>query len=168
MRHLRLLLLPLLAVTLLVAPGCASRSKKKDYPVTVVRFLLEADADANSVVVRLPKSGVMIAVEPKSYFTEYDIEACEAVANELGKSLAFRFTSQASGDLFRMSVPNQGKRLVTTINGRAVGARRIESAINQGYLVTYVELPEEDLEEMAKNITRTSTDLREELERKQK
>lgn len=168
MRLLRLLVLPLLGLSLLAAGGCASRSKK-NYPVTVARFLLEAtnDQDAGGVAT-LPVSGVSIKVEPKAYFTEYDIENCEVVTNELGKGLAFRLTAAAARDLYKMSVPNQGKRLVTVVNSRPLGARRIDGAFAQGYIVTYVEAPEGELEDMAKNITRTSKDLREELERQQK
>lgn len=146
-----------------------SRSKKKDYPVTVARFYLEATnpQDAGAVV-HLPLSGVNISIEPKAYFTEYDIDGCEVVNNELGKGLAFRFTPAAASDLYKMSVPNQGKRLITMVNMRPIGARRIDGAFSQGYLVTYVESPEGELEAMAKNIVRSSRDLREELEKKQK
>jgi hypothetical protein len=167
MRSLRLLLVSFFSLTLLVGAGCMNRSKKKDYPMTVARFVLEAGPRDAGAVVRLPTSGVSIAVEPKSYFTEYDIEGCEVVNNELGKALAFRLTQQAGRDLYRLSVPNQGKRIVTLVNGRAIGARRIEGALSQGYIVTYVEVPEEELETMAKNITKTSVDLREELDKKQ-
>ena len=168
MRLLRLLLLPCLGLALLVSGGCMSRSKKKDYPATVARFLIEAGARDASVLMQLPKSGVTIAVEPKSYFTEFDIIGCDVVSNELGKSLVFQFTPEASRDLYKLSVPNQGKRIVTMLNGRAIGARRIDAAMGQGYLVTYVELPDEELEEVAKNIARTSADMREDLEKKQK
>ena len=145
-----------------------SRSKK-DYPVTVARFYLEAtNANEAGGVARLPISGVSITIQPAAYFTEYDIEGCEVVTNELGKGLAFKLTTAASRDLFKMSVPNQGKRLVTRVNGRPIGARRIDGAFSQGYLVTYVEMPEGELEAMAKNIARSSKDLREELEKKQK
>jgi len=142
--------------------------KKKDYPVNVTRFMLEAtnSQDAGAVA-RLPESGVTIAVEPKAYFTEYDIEGCEVVENELGKALAFKLTAAASRDLLKVSIPNQGKRLVAAINGRPVGARRIDGALSQGYIVTYVEIPEAELADLAKNIVRTSKDLREELEKSQ-
>jgi len=161
----RLLLLPLVCLGLFTAGGCASKSKK-DYPVNVVRFLLEAtNAQDAAGVARLPQSGVSISVGPKAYFTEYDIEACDVVNNELGKALAFKLTTAASRDLFKMSIPNQGKRIVAVLNGRPVGARRIDGAFSQGYIVTYFEVPESELEDLAKNITRSSKDLREELEK---
>lgn len=146
-----------------------SRSKKKDYPVTVARFYLEATnpQDAGAMV-NLPVSGVSITIEPKAYFTEYDIEGCEVITNELGKGLAFRFTSAAASDLYKMSVPNQGKRIVTMVNMQPIGARRIDGAFSQGYFVTYVEAPEAELAAMAKNIVRSSKDFREELEKQQK
>ncbi len=167
MRYLRLLLIPLLAFVVVGASGCAStRTKKKNYPVSVVRFLLEADQNTAGAVVRLPQSGVVIPVEAKAHFTEYDVEGVEVVDNELGKSLVFRLTPQAGRDLFRLSVPNQGRRIITTVNGMPIGARRIERPISQGVIVTYVEVPEAELAELARNITRTSRDMREELEKK--
>lgn len=165
MRYLRLLFLPLLAFVLLGASGCASRSKKSEQTQRAARFLLEAGPRDAGALVRLPVSQVSIAVEPKSHFSEYDIEKCEAVDLELGKALAFRLTAEAGRDLYRLSVQNQGKRLVTTINGRAVGARLIDGPLAQNYIVTYVELPEEDLVEVAHDIERTSGDLRAELEK---
>jgi hypothetical protein len=169
MRYLRLLLIPLLGLLVLGATSGCMSTKKKKYDQAVVRLLLEADQANAGAVVRLPQSGLVIPVEPKAHFTEYDIEACEVVDNELGKSLVFRFTSQAGRDLFRLSVPNQGKRIITTINGQPVGARRIERPLAQGVFVTYVELPTEvNLEKLARDITRTSQDMREELEKTQK
>ena len=168
MRLIRFLVLPFLCLGLLAVGGCASKSKKKNYPVSVVRFFLEAtnNQDAGGVA-RLPKSGVTIQVEPKAYFTEYDIEGCEVADNELGKSLASKLTREATRDLLKTSIPNQGKRLVMIMNGQPIGARRIDGALSQGYIVTYVEVPESELEELAKNIARTSKDLREELEKSQ-
>jgi hypothetical protein len=166
MRYLRLLLIPLLAFVVVGAVGCtSSRTKKKDYPVTVVRFLIESDQNSAGAIVRLPQSGVTIPVEAKSHFTEYDIESCEVVDNELGKSLVFRLTPQAGRDLFRLSVPNQGRRIITTVNGTPIGARRIDRPLSQGVIGTYVEVPEAELVELARNITRTSRDLRAELEK---
>lgn len=171
MRFLRLFLFTVLSVGLIAASGCSSpekpKKKKRKYPETVARFLLEAtDPKDAGAVAHLPTSGVAISVEPKAYFTEYDIEKCEVVNNELGKGFAFKLTTAAARDLYKMSVPNQGKRLVTMVNGRPIGARRIDGALNQGYIVTYIEVPEDELEDMAKNITRTSTDMREEMEKK--
>lgn len=168
MRPLRLLSVTLLGLLAFVFAGCNSTSKKKDYPVSVARFLLEADSPAGGVLVRLPRSGVAITVEPKSRFTEYDILSCEVVDNEFGKSLAFSFTDAAARDLFRTTVPAQGKRIVTTVNGVPLGARMIEAPLSQGYLVTYLEVSETELEALAKNISRTSKDARKDMENNQK
>ena len=166
MRLIRFLILPVLCLGFFAAGGCMSKSKKKDYPVSVVRFLLEATKPQDAgAVATLPESGVKISVEPKAYFTEYDIDGCEVVDGELGKAFAFRLTPAAARDLLKVSVPNQGKRFVAVVNGQPIGARRIDGALTQGYLVTYVEVPADKLADLAKNITRTSKDLREELEK---
>lgn len=156
---------------LLVIPfvaGCSSsrKGKKKDYPMAVARFMLEAPPRDYGVNVQLPVSETVIRVQPRSVFTEYDIASCEVVKNDMGPGLYFQLTREAATDLYRVSATNQGRRLVTVINGTAVGAVRIDRPISQGFIVTYVELPEEGLAELAKNIVRTSADGREELQKK--
>lgn len=163
----RLIFSLLLACAFAFLVGCAS-SKKKNYPETVARFLLEASASEAGATVQLPRSGTTIRVAPKTYFTEYDIVSCSAVFNEFGRSLVFKLTPEASRDLFRLTATSRGKRLVTVINGVAVGARRIEDPLSDGYIVTYVEIEDERLDEFAKNIVSTSTDGRKELEKRAK
>lgn len=157
---------------LLVIPftaGCASskKSKKKDYPITVARFLVEAQPRDYGVDVRLPISESVIRVQPKSVFTEYDVQGCTVVQGEFGPSLYFQLTPQSVSDLYRLSALNQGRRLVTVINGNPVGAMRIERPLSQGIIITYVEVPESELAALAANIVRTSADGREELKKSQ-
>lgn len=158
--------LGLIALSLAVAGCGSSSSKKKKYPVTVARFMLEASDREVGTLVRLPLSGSTINVLPKTYFTEYDISKCEVVDNELGKGLFFQLTEQASRDLYRLSASNQGRRLITTVNGVAIGAVRVDRPIAQGFIITYVEVPLTAMEEMAKNISLTSADARKEAEKK--
>lgn len=148
--------------------GCASKTKKSDYDKAVVRFVLETGPREMGTQLRLPESGVVVSVTPKAQFTEYDVQSCEVALTDLGKGLLFQFTQEAGRDLLRVSVPNQGLRLVTLLNGAPIGARRIDGPLASGYFVTNVEVSSVDIEKLAKDITRTSTDLREELEKKQK
>ncbi len=167
MRFLRLSGWLGLVVLSLVAAGCGSgSSKKKNYPVTVARFMMESSTSEVGSLIRLPVSGSTISVLPKTYFTEYDILKCEVVDNELGKCLYFQFTEQAARDLYRLTASNQGRRLITTVNGTAIGAVRFDRPISQGFVITYVEAPGEDLALMAKNIGLTSDDARKEAAKK--
>lgn len=149
--------------------GCASSAKKiKDEDLAVVRFVVETAPGEAGANMRLPVSGTVITVVPKNSFSEYDITRATLVQNELGPSLLFQFTAEASRDIFRQTVSNQGRRIVTTINGQAVGAVRVNQPISQGYLVTYVEMPDVDLADLADRITRTSAEARRQLENKRK
>jgi len=149
------------------AVGCASGSnKKKDYEPALVRFMFEADAREAGALVRLPTSGTTIKVQPKSFFTEYDIQKVDVVSNEFGPGLLFQLTPAATRDLFRQTLTNQGRRIVTLLNAQAIGAVRVDRPISQGVILTYVELPEEILLQLAKDITRTSQDARKELKKK--
>lgn len=162
-------LLALFAVTLcgFALLGCqSSRSSKKDYPVSVVRFMIEAAPGEMGLIVRLPVSGTQITLMPKTYFTEYDVERCEVVENTLGRGFMFQFTSEASRDLYRQTVGMQGRRIVTTLNGVAIGAMRMDRPISEGFIITNVELEPQGMEKLAEHITRTSVDGRKELKKK--
>lgn len=169
MNRSRLVFWFLLLTVAVLTGGCLGSSKKRD-PETneVVRFMLESPARNPGALVRLPKSGTSIAISPKSYFTEYDVVKCDVIENELGKALVFELTPQAGRDLYRLSVTNQGLRLVTVVNGVAVGAQRINTPISNGYIITYVEVDEARMEEMAKNITETSAEARKDIEKRQR
>ena len=168
MRLPRFLVWVALGSVMLAGAGCASRTKKSDYDKAVARFVLEAGSREMGTQLRLPESGVVVSVTPKAQFTEYDVQSCEVANTEFGKGLVFQFTPAASRDLLRLSVQNQGLRIVTLLNGAPIGARRIDGPLATGYFVTNVEVSSVDIEKLAKDITRTSTDLREELEKKQK
>ncbi len=162
------LLLSVVSLGLLtVFAGCASSlSKRKPEDMALVRFMLESSSDEAAGTVRLPRSETVIAIAPKSLFTEFDIAGCSVVDNEFGKSLAFQLTPQAGRDLFRVTASNQGLRLVTVVNGVAVGARRIERPWNDGYILTYVELPDDKLEKLAKDIAGTSKDAQKDMDKR--
>lgn len=164
MRYLRFGLGLVFVSVAFLALGCGSSgSKKKDYDTVAVRFLFEADQRDAGALIRLPTSGTTVRVQPKSLFTEYDITKVDVVSNEFGPALLFQLTSAAARDLFRQTLTAQGRRIVTTVNGQPIGAVRIDRPISQGVILTYVELPPEDLIQLASDITRTSEDARKEL-----
>lgn len=168
----RMRLSPMVASCLMVlcavfAAGCGTFGKKdKNQDVVVARFLIESASGEAGAVVRLPQSGTAIGVVPKTFFTEYDVSNVEVLQGEFGPALMFKLTPEAGRDLFRHTVANQGRRIVVTLNGQAVGAVRVDRPLSQGFIVAYVEMPGADLEKVAKAIVRTSEDGRKEMERK--
>ncbi len=155
-----------LGLTFLLS-GCASNSKK-DYPATVARFLIEARGDDAGINIQLPVSGVVIRVSPKAMITEYDIVSAQLVQTDLGPCVMFQLTQEAGRALFRISATNQGSRLITTINGRALGARLMERPIGDALIISYLELPASGLPELVDNINKTAVDLQKELAKKKK
>lgn len=152
----------------LLLAGCGSTPSKKDYPVTVPRFLIEADSEEVGINVRLPLSGSVVRVSPKSMVTEYDVTNVQVVQSDLGAALMFQLTPDATRDLYRISATNQGKRIVTTLNGEALAASRMDRPLAEGVIVAYLEVPATELPELATNITRTCADLQKELAKKKK
>jgi len=115
--------------------------------------------------VTLPVSEVELSIEAKPVLTEYDFAAVEVGELELGKCLVFRMTPEAARDLYRLTVANQGRRLVLAIDGEAWGARPIEAPIEDGVLAVFVEVPETALPELARKLAATTARMRAEGKR---
>lgn len=162
------LLLVVLAAVFAVA-GCNSQTKKKkNYDMTVARFLIEASEGDTFASVTLPVSGVQIAVNNKPAVTEFDFTGVQLAHADLGDFLVFSLTVDAARDVYRLTGSNQGKRLVLFINGKPVGARMIDRAFNTGAIAIFVAIPDELLPDLVKNLNATSEDFQKEIEKAKK
>lgn len=160
------LFFPLLTLALLTTlAGCVtgSRSKKQDFDTVATRFVIEARHNEAAIPLTLPVSQVRIAVLRAPVITEFDLVGAEVIDTDMGKAVVFLLTAPAARDIYRFSVANQGRRLVATINGVALGARMIERPITEGALLSYLEVPEEELDELVRNINLTSADLQDQI-----
>lgn len=155
--------LPLLAGLLMA--GCASKSRVPPESIVRVRFMLEA-ADNRSLSLELPRSGVRIAVNPQPVVTEFDVIEAAVAQVELGRCLMFRLTPSATRDLYRLTGTNQGRRLVLTVDGNPLGARRIEAPIADGTIFVFAEVPDESLERLVAAVRASSAELQREIARK--
>ena len=157
--------LPALLVLLLALAGCATPAPT-DYTPTLARFFLEDTGPAAVGTMTLPVSGAQIAVTSKPVFTEGDIVDAVIVQVELGRCLALRLTPAAARDLYRLTASNQGRRLVLTLNGEPLGARRIEAPLAEGMVLIFVEMPEDRLPVLVTNLRRTSEQLQRAIAKK--
>jgi preprotein translocase subunit SecD len=150
----------------LALAGCGTlRSPARDYTPTLARFFLETtDAGASTVV--LPVSGVRVAIGDKPVFAENDIVDVDVAKVELGQCLLFHLTPSAARDLYRFSGSNQGRRLVLVLNNVPIGARRIDSPINDGAVFVFAEVSDAELAVLAVNLKKTSVELQRAIARK--
>lgn len=157
-------LFPILALgaAALVGAGCGTSKKPLDYTPQAARFYLES-ASGDGTPLRLPHSGVNLAVNSKPVITEGDIANVDLVQVELGKCLYFQLTPTASRDFYRMSVTHQGRRLALVIDGVALGARRIDGPITNGVIFVFAEVPDEDLPKLVENLKKSAAALQKEL-----
>jgi len=139
---------------LLLATACHTAGSRNVTP-TIARFFLEA-ADGRGVLMTLPRSGVQVAVGAKPVFTEFDIVDVDVVDVELGKCLEFKFTTAAGRDLYRLTGVSQGRRLVLSLDGKPIGARRIDRPFNDATVLIFVETSDEALPGMAENLRQTA------------
>ena len=127
--------------------GC----KKDQYPKDLVlpRLMVESrgvDYGAmKCTTVKLPISGTSINIQDQPLINEFDILNVEMVKVDLGVALLVQVSAQASRKLYRGSISNMGGRIVLMVNGNAIGARRIEGAIEDGNYYTFVEVDDEEL-----------------------
>jgi hypothetical protein len=144
--------------------GCQSKAPT-DFSPTHARLFLES-ADGRGPTKTLPKSGVVISIGAQAMITEVDIVNAEVAQVELGRCLMLQLTPAATRDLYRLTGSNQGKRLVLTLNDVPVGARKIDAPFTEGTLFIFVEMTDAQLENLVRDLKRTSLDIQKEIQRK--
>ena len=154
----------IMAVTALGFSGCQSKGPT-DFSPTHARLFLES-TDGRGPTKTLPKSGVVISIGTKAMITEVDIVNAEVAQVDLGRCLMLQLTPAATRDLYRLTGSNQGKRLVLTLNNVPVGARKIEAPFTDGTLFIFVEMTDEQLESLVRDLKRTSLEIQKDIQRK--
>jgi hypothetical protein len=149
----------LASLCLLFSAGCQTKEDSPlDQPL-IARFFMEVRPGTPGLAVQLPVSKVILNVNPKPVFVEYDIVNVEFAKVDLGWCLFFQFSSAAARDLYRLTASNLGGRLILTLNDTPIGARRIDQAIADGGLLVFVEVPNEELPPIAERLKRTSAEI---------
>ena len=165
MIKLRCLLLLGLVGLLLLGAGCQTRTPDLEQ-TSVARFLIESDSTKGAIQVMLPISGVSMRVAPKPVITEFDIRQVVEAEVEMGRCVLFQLSPAASRDLYRLTASNIGRRLVVVINGKPLGARLLDRPLEAGTLFIFLEVADESLPAMVKNLNATTVKIQEEVERR--
>ncbi len=145
----------------LVLVSCKTTGVGFEYERAVARFVLESEHDGS--IVTLPVSEARIQVNPTAILTEFDLESVAVAEVELGQCLQFRLTRQASRTFYQASANNQGRRMVLIVNGQPLGLQRIERPVADGIFYVFVEIPDVDLPELARNLRGTSIEIQNKL-----
>jgi len=133
--------------------GC---KKDKLENLTVPRLMIETRGvnygEMSGKTVTLPVSGTSISIEGEPVANEFDIMNVEQVKVDMGMALLVQVGGKGARQLYRASVSNMGGRIVLTINGNAIGARRIDGAIQNGNFYTFVEVDDAELGQLVLDI----------------
>ncbi len=141
--------------------SCKTTGVGFEYERAVARFVLESENRGS--IVTMPVSEVRIQVDPTAVLTEFDLESVAVAEVELGQCLQFRLTHQASRTFYQASANNQGRRMVLIVNGQPLGLQRIERPVSDGIFYVFVEIPDADLPELARNLRGTSIEIQNKL-----
>jgi hypothetical protein len=152
---------------LLVAAGCSSVDK--NFNPYLVRLYIEESPNLPASHVTdmvLPVSGSRITVRSRPVFGEWDILRARDFDTEFGPAIVLLFTQDAATDLYRTTISNQGRRMVLTINGLAVGSQYIGGPIEDGRISFFMEIDDVEVREVAEGIQRTSTEIQKRANKK--
>lgn len=159
--HKYLLLFPLLAFVLC---GC-KKDKLEAEDMKVPRLMVETRSvqygGLGGAVVQLPVSDTRIALQKEPLVTEFDIVNVELVKVDMGLALLIQTNERGGRALYRGTVSNMGGRIVLMVNNNAIGARRIDGAIQNGNFYTFVEIDDEELGQLVLDIKATIKQLQE-------
>ena len=139
--------------------------KEKLENLSVPRLMVETRGvnygSSTGETVTLPVSRTTISIQGDPVVNEFYIQNVEMVKVDMGVALLVQTGGQGARDLYRASVSNMGSRIVFMVNGNAIGARRIDGAIQDGNFFTFVEVDDEELGQLVLDIKETIVELQE-------
>ena len=138
--------------------GCRT-FQRDDFPRQVARLYVETSEmypERFRTSVTLPYSESTIQIDPRVQIAEWDIDDVQVFEAELGPAIALFLTTDAARDIRMLTYSNRGRRLVLLVNEVPVGAKMIDRGIEDGIVSLYLEVPDEELEDLATNIKKTS------------
>ena len=152
------------SLILLISLGLLVACKKEKLEnLSVPRLMVETRGvnygSSTGETVTLPVSRTTINIQGDPVVNEFDIQNVEMVKVDMGVALLVQTGGQGARDLYRASVSNMGSRIVFTVNGNAIGARRIDGAIQDGNFYTFVEVDDEELGQLVIDIKDTIVEL---------
>lgn len=150
-----------LSLMAVVGSGCASN--RAGGPVYVARFHLETAANMPapwSLPMVLPRSGIELPVVRNPVLTEADLANVELVRVDLGLCLLFQFTESGARQLFQVTGGGVGRRLVLAVNGQPVGVRVIDGPVMNGQWLTFTELDDDAVTQLAVDLKQSIQSLR--------
>ena len=148
------------SLILLVSFGLlvACKKDKLENP-SVPRLMVEARNSnygaTRGQTVTLPVSRTTVSIQGYPVVNEFDILNVEMVKVDMGVALLVQTGGQGARNLYRASVSNMGSRIVFMVNGNAIGARRMDGAIQDGNFYTFVEVDDEELGQLVLDIKKT-------------
>lgn len=155
---------PLLALAAaafaMVLTGC-SGSKSDLKPMRLYLQVNDTGAMAarGSRMMRMP-DGMTFYVKSDPVILERHINNVDLVRVANGRlALLFYLNDEGASALYRTSASERGRFMILEYNGLPIGERMLDTVINDGRYFTFVNMPEEDMEElvldMRENIAKT-------------
>ena len=144
-----------------IGTGCASR--KPPEPMFIARFHLETSPNLPApwaVPMVLPRSEISLAVVRNPVLTEADLANVELVQVDLGLCLLFQFTENGARQLFQVTGGAMGRRLILAVNGQPIGVRVIDAPVMNGQWLTFTELDDDAVTQLAVDLKRSILELR--------
>jgi len=125
--------------------------------VKPMRFYIESSASGTTgdigKTITLPVSGLTYNVRGDPIFTEVDVTNVQLVKVDApggGKrhALLFHMNEPGARKLYRRSVADRGKVVIFEYGGLPMGARQLDGPIEDGRYFTFVEAPDDELDEL--------------------
>ena len=147
----------LLFTALLSSTGCRKdRSVIEDAAVPRLHLEVRGGPGTGGVTnIRMPISGSNLSVMQEPLVSEFEITNIELVQVELGYAVLIQMSEMASRRLYRASVERHGSRVALIVSGVPVGLRLLDGPIQDGNFFTFVELDDEQTEDLVLDMRET-------------
>ena len=145
----RIILGSLILAGLFISTSCKKESRYavRVYLTTGGSYLSELTQE-----VTMPISKIKYTIYSNPMLTETALTNVELVQVSLGKALMLQYDLMGARELYRRTTAHQGESMIIVLNGRPIGARKIDEIIESGVLISFVELVPAQLDELVINL----------------
>lgn len=148
------LFLTLACVSLLAAlgAGCGGRTVDGKPMNFYVQVGDSGSMSTKSRAMKMP-DGMSFFVKPEPIMRERNVTNVDLVRVANGRlALLFYLDDEGTNKLYRTSVTERGRFMIFEYNGVPIGERMLEAPISDGRYFTFINLPEDEMEELVSSL----------------
>ena len=129
-----------------------SCSTSRELPSKLITFGFQTLDPQVGIPVVMPITKLTYRCIPVTDLTELDLESVSVGVSQNVRCLVFQFNQDGQRKLWRDTALHPGLMMYTMVNGAVIGACMIEQPLEDAQMTVFVEIPDDQLMQYAKDL----------------